>query len=58
MAPRPMCDVCNDLQCRVLDTDNKSREEDRQVKIDGSADYYELITKIGLPTEKLEKQQR
>jgi len=25
---------------------------------DGSADCYELITKIGLPTEKLEKEQR
>jgi len=28
------------------------------MKIDDTADCYKLITKIGLPTEKLEKEQR
>jgi len=39
-------------------TQIEKKRRETHVKIDGSADFYELITKIGLPTEKLEKEQR
>ena len=38
-------------------TQIEKKRRETHVKIDGSADFYELITK-GLPIEKLEKEQR
>jgi len=53
------CNVCNDLQCTqswTLTTEIETKID--ACENDGSADCYELITNIGLPTEKLEEEQR